>query len=571
MNAAILKLAKATGKRFLNFARKKLAGQQPTKSERAAGILVGGSLALIAGTIAIVFVILMAIPGLLLPEAPSPTCVKDGNISSSVNGLDPGALSTAGATQACLAAGYGRCPGNAWDSVQVEETSKVVTPLAKMPNVSSSYGWRIHPIQGGRKFHTGLDLPMPMGTPVLAAADGVIVKESTNSGAGNHIVHKAKVGGNIVFFTYKHLSAYVAKVGDKVKAGQEIGKVGSTGNSTGPHLHFEVGTGGDINFVDPGEWLKQNNAQGVAETTTDPATGEQVPLTPNAEGDGCDDSCGTGAASSATRSDGKYGGEIPLPPIENGPAKKFVEAAFSQAGKPYIWGGTSPAGFDCSGIVQWAAHQAGIKLAARTAAYQSKENQPVQESELRQGDLFYCSATPTSRIHHTGIIAEPGKSYFHAPKPGDHLKAVSGKPCPGEYARYGRLNFGAKTEGGVPTTGRGVVCVEPELDGTDKEALKNYTKQLMPNYGWAAGEFDAVDWIFTHESDWDPKAKNPSSTARGIPQCLKQGSTDKCTAHPFEDYDTNPKTQIKWGLDYIKNRYGSPSKAKAFWLSHNWY
>lgn len=93
----------------------------------------------------------------------------------------------------------------------------------------------------------------------------------------------------------------------------------------------------------------------------------------------------------------------------------------------------------------------------------------------------------------------------------------------------------------------------------------------MPNYGWAAGEFDAVDWIFEHESSWNPKAKNPSSTARGIPQCLKQGSTDKCTAHPFEDYDTNPKTQIKWGLEYIKNRYGSPSKAKSFWLSHNWY
>lgn len=89
----------------------------------------------------------------------------------------------------------------------------------------------------------------------------------------------------------------------------------------------------------------------------------------------------------------------------------------------------------------------------------------------------------------------------------------------------------------------------------------------MPNYGWDTGESDAVDWIFDYEPSCDPKARNPSSTARGIPPMLKtggslisphlkEGALRADLINPFEDYGTNPKTQIKWGLDYIKNRYG---------------
>lgn len=101
--------------------------------------------------------------------------------------------------------------------------------------------------------------------------------------------------------------------------------------------------------------------------------------------------------------------------------------------------------------------------------------------------------------------------------------------------------------------------------------LKKYAYDLMETYGWSKNDFGIIDWIFEHESGWNPNSINPTSGARGIPQCLKQGTVDKCSAPPFQDYDTNPKTQIKWGLDYIKQRYGTPKAAKDFWLAHNWY
>jgi hypothetical protein len=86
-------------------------------------------------------------------------------------------------------------------------------------------------------------------------------------------------------------------------------------------------------------------------------------------------------------------------------------------------------------------------------------------------------------------------------------------------------------------------------------------------YGWGGKQFRALKWIWYHESGWNHKAVNRSSGATGIPQALP---ASKMATHG-SDYRTNPETQIDWGLDYIKTRYGSPLKAKKFWLSHNWY
>ncbi len=86
-------------------------------------------------------------------------------------------------------------------------------------------------------------------------------------------------------------------------------------------------------------------------------------------------------------------------------------------------------------------------------------------------------------------------------------------------------------------------------------------------YGWGAKQFRALKWVWYHESGWNYKAVNRSSGATGIAQALP---ASKMATHG-SDYRTNPETQIDWGLDYIKVRYGSPIKAKKFWLSHNWY
>ena len=76
-----------------------------------------------------------------------------------------------------------------------------------------------------------------------------------------------------------------------------------------------------------------------------------------------------------------------------------------------------------------------------------------------------------------------------------------------------------------------------------------------------------LDKMWTRESNWRTTAENPSSHSYGIPQALPASKM----ATFGSDYRTNPATQIKWGLDYIKNRYGSPCQAWTFWQAHNWY
>ena len=95
-----------------------------------------------------------------------------------------------------------------------------------------------------------------------------------------------------------------------------------------------------------------------------------------------------------------------------------------------------------------------------------------------------------------------------------------------------------------------------------------YAKQAAAiRYGWGPRQFRALKTLWFRESSWNHKAVNPSSGAWGIPQSLP---ASKMRTHG-KDYRTNPETQIDWGLDYIKERYGSPVKAWAFWQRHHWY
>jgi murein DD-endopeptidase MepM/ murein hydrolase activator NlpD len=115
-------------------------------------------------------------------------------------------------------------------------------------NISSVFGWRIHPIFHTRKFHEGVDFASQTGIPIYAAGDGVVEKAGWSGGYGNFVELKHVNG----FETgYGHMSkiANATVPGAAVRQGQIIGYVGSTGNSTGPHLHFEVRING--NFVDP--------------------------------------------------------------------------------------------------------------------------------------------------------------------------------------------------------------------------------------------------------------------------------------------------------------------------------
>ena len=111
-----------------------------------------------------------------------------------------------------------------------------VIPAASK-HISSAFGYRTDPINGGPAFHAGLDFKGPTGAPIYAAARGKIVFAGRHAGYGNSVEIDH---GNGLRTRYAHMSAFRARVGESVRAGQLIGAVGSTGRSTGPHLHFEV-------------------------------------------------------------------------------------------------------------------------------------------------------------------------------------------------------------------------------------------------------------------------------------------------------------------------------------------
>lgn len=116
---------------------------------------------------------------------------------------------------------------------------------------SSNFGWRIDPFNGRRALHEGVDFVAPVGTPILAAAGGVVVASEYHPEYGNMI--EIDHGNNLVT-RYAHASKRLVKLGDIVLGGQKIATVGSTGRSTGPHLHFEVRKGGVA--VNPTRFLK---------------------------------------------------------------------------------------------------------------------------------------------------------------------------------------------------------------------------------------------------------------------------------------------------------------------------
>ncbi|MGD1851074.1 MAG: M23 family metallopeptidase [Cyanophyceae cyanobacterium] len=221
----------------VQFSTRQGAGQSGTGSLGALGaILSGGSPATNLGR--------LASGAASLPDAP--TAVRIGPLSVSAKGIGIGSNFFFRTERPKGIAG--------------NNDRGFVFPLSVPSAISSTFGWRTHPVLGYRRFHAGTDLAAAMGTPVTAVLSGKVTWSNFLGGYGLAVALEHKDGTQKTL--YGHLSEVFVKPGDSVKQGDVIGRVGSTGLSTGPHLHLEVRefrNGGWV-ALDPGQFLKSAGA-----------------------------------------------------------------------------------------------------------------------------------------------------------------------------------------------------------------------------------------------------------------------------------------------------------------------
>ncbi len=142
-------------------------------------------------------------------------------------------------------------------AVTVPKATPAPTPAPAPAPAPSSSSLFIHPTSGsitqgygsangsnGYSFHNGIDFGAPVGTPIVAAATGTVITASSGGPYGNHVMIAHQLNGKTYTTVYAHMSSLNARAGQRVSQGEQIGALGSTGNSTGPHLHFEIHVGG---------------------------------------------------------------------------------------------------------------------------------------------------------------------------------------------------------------------------------------------------------------------------------------------------------------------------------------
>ena len=181
--------------------------------------------------------------------------------------------------------------GASGDTTAFNTTPDVFKPMvAGTYTLSSPWGYRIHPVLGTSKMHAGQDMAAPAGTPIYAAAGGEVVEAGMVDSTGT-VTIKHVLDGKIWYTSYLHMyqDGIFVKKGQQVKAGQLIAAVGSTGYSTGPHLHFEVrikNDTADASTVDPMKWLSDHNA---VELSTDCKPSSDNSTSGTGEGTGSSD------------------------------------------------------------------------------------------------------------------------------------------------------------------------------------------------------------------------------------------------------------------------------------------
>ena len=264
-----------------------------------------------------------------------------------------------------------------------------------LPNVTSYYGYRVHPITGAKDYHMGIDIAVPTGTDVRAGHDGTVFIGYDAGGYGHYVT---LTGADGLVTKYAHLDSVIASGGQAVKAGDVIAKSGNSGGSTGPHLHFEV--------IKNGQYLNPIYFALTNDTGAPPVYG--------------------------------YAGL----PMGDGSYAALIAEAEQFLGYPYVWGGSSPAtSFDCSGFVCWTYTQSGVHSIPRTTA-QGIYNlcTPVSPAEAQPGDLIFFTGTYSAPhpVTHVGIYVGNGLM-LHCGDPIGYA-SINTSYWQSHFYSYGRIN-----------------------------------------------------------------------------------------------------------------------------------
>ena len=280
--------------------------------------------------------------------------------------------------------------------------------------ITSKFGPRTSPTAGASSYHKGLDIAATTGADIIATRDGKVIVSQFGSAEGYWI---AIDHGDGFISMYMHNSQLLVKVEDEVKQGQVIAKAGSTGVSTGPHLHFAITKDGE--YVNPEDYISPVN-------------------TPVKDTDSSDGSSGGDDSSFESSSDLRA---------------DMVKWALSKVGNHYVYGGMNPdckywgntagdgkctGGVDCSAFVQAAYKEFGISI-TRTAASQCSEFKHIQKKDLKPGDLLFYKGGDGSIGHVSMYIG--GNKVVHASSSttGIIISDMGYRP-PAYYGRYKKMS-----------------------------------------------------------------------------------------------------------------------------------
>lgn len=304
--------------------------------------------------------------------------------------------------------------------------------------LTSGFGPRSSPGGVGSTNHKGQDFGAPQGTPIYATANGTVAAAGAKSGMGNWVVIDHTVNGTKYSSVYGHmpLSSISVTVGQAVTSGQQIATVGSEGNSTGPHLHFEIWDGGRLTggtAVDPMKVLS-GSYQGSGNT--------------GSGGGATDAQCGATSSAGTLNVTGLPG--------------TAIEAGKQYLGQDYAWAGgdiNGPTkgsgsgrgahlvGFDCSGLVQYMFYQATgytFPHSSRQQYQQTKGNTVGRPGEgftnLQPGDLLFWGPSPGG-IHHVAMYVGNGQ-VIEAYGPSVSINQLTAFRIGGDYFAATRPNYG---------------------------------------------------------------------------------------------------------------------------------